>query len=109
MDLRGKTLLFFDGSSLASCAVKRAKELGVKTIVANFYPAEKSPAKLIADEQWTVDFSDMDNMVKLIKENHIDGIFVGWTDSHLPYYTQICEKAGLPCCGTFEQFDILSF
>ena len=21
---------------------------------------------------------------------------------------EICEKAGLPCCGTVEQFDILS-
>lgn len=108
MNLKGKTLMFLDGSSLASCAVERAKAMGIKTIVANYYPPEKSPAKYIADEAWKVDFSDVDNMVKLIKENHVDGIFVGWTDSHLPYYAQICEKAGLPCCGTVEQFDILS-
>ena len=106
--LQGKKLLFFDGSSLAACAVERAKQMGVKTIVANYYPAEKSPAKLLADEVWNVNFSDIDNMVRLIKENHIDGIFVGWTDSHLPFYAEICEKAGLPCCGTLEQFDILS-
>lgn len=108
MNLIGKKLLFFDGSSLAACAVIRAKEMGIKTIVANFYPAEKSPAKLVADEHWTVDFSKVDEMVDLIQKNHIDGIFVGWTDSHLPYYAEICEKAGLPCCGTVEQFDILS-
>lgn len=108
MDIKGKKLLFFDGSSLAGSAVKRAKELGVTTIVANFYDPDKAPAKLIADEQWKVDFSDVDRMVALIKEHHIDGIFVGWTDSHLPYYAEICEKAGLPCCGTVEQFDILS-
>ena len=108
MNIAGKKLMFFDGSSLAASAVKRAKELGVKTIVANFYPPEKSPAKLIADESWNVDFSKTDEMVKLIKENGVDGIFVGWTDSHLPYYAEICEKAGLPCCGTVEQFDILS-
>ena len=83
-------------------------ELGVTTIVANYYPPEKSPAKRIADEQWDVDFSQVDNMVARIKEHHVDGIFVGWTDSHLPYYAEICEKAGLPCCGTVEQFDILS-
>jgi len=47
-------------------------------------------------------------MLKLIEEYHIDGIFVGWTDSHLPFYANICEKAELPCCGTTEQFDILS-
>ncbi len=108
MNLEGKKLLFLDGSSLAACAVLRAKEMGIKTIVANFYPEEKSPAKLIADEQWMVDFSQIDEMVKLIKDNHIDGIFVGWTDSHLPFYAEICEKAGLPCCGTLEQFDIVS-
>ncbi len=108
MNLEGKKLLFLDGSSLAACAVLRAKEMGIKTIVANFYPEEKSPAKLIADEQWMVDFSQIDEMVKLIKDNHIDGIFVGWTDSHLPFYAEICEKAGLPCCGNLEQFDILS-
>ncbi len=108
MNLTGKKLMFFDGSSLAACAVERAKAMGIKTIVANYYPAEKSPAKRIADEAWTVDFSDIDHMVRLIKENHIDGIFVGWTDSHLPFYAEICEKAGLPCCGTLEQFDILS-
>lgn len=108
MNLSGKKLLFLDGSSLAACAVIRAKEMGIKTIVANFYPAEKSPAKLIADEQWMVDFSQIDEMVELIKKNQIDGIFVGWTDSHLPFYAEICEKAGLPCCGTVEQFDVVS-
>ena len=108
MNIQGKKLLFFDGSSLAASAVKRAKELGVKTIVANYYSPEKCPAKLIADESWDVDFSKTDEMVELIKKNSVDGIFVGWTDSHLPYYAEICEKAGLPCCGTVEQFDILS-
>ena len=108
MNIAGKKLMFFDGSSLAASAVKRAKELGVKTIVANFYPPEKSPAKLIADESWDIDFSNVDEMVNLIKKEKIDGIFVGWTDSHLPYYAEICEKAGLPCCGTIQQFDVLS-
>lgn len=108
MNLSGKKLLFLDGSSLAACAIERAKAMGIKTIVANYYPAEKSPAKLISDEVWTVDFSKIDDMVDLIKKNHVDGIFVGWTDSHLPFYAEICEKAGLPCCGTVEQFDILS-
>ena len=108
MNLTGKKLIFLGGSGLDACAVRRAKELGVRTIVANKYEADRSPAKQIADEAWTVDFSDTDKMVELIRENHVDGIFVGWTDSHLQHYVRICEKAGLPCCGTAEQFDILS-
>ena len=100
----GKKLLIMDRTALAACAVKRAKELGVKTIVANFYPENVSPSKQIADEKVDIDISDIDAMVRLVKERNIDGIFVGWTDSHLPFYSAICEKAGLPCCGTAEQF-----
>ena len=107
-NLDGKKLMVMDRTALAACAVKRAKELGVKTIVANFYPTEESPSKQIADETVDIDISKTDEMLALIKERGVDGIFVGWTDSHLPFYADICEKAGLPCCGTKEQFDILS-
>lgn len=108
MNLEGKKLIFLGGSGLDACAIKRAQEMGVTTIVANKFDAERSPAKKTADIAWDVDFSDIDKMVALIKENQVEGIFIGWTDSHLPYYAKICEKAGLPCCGTVEQFDILS-
>lgn len=108
MDLHGKKLLFLGGSGLDSCAIRRAKELGIYTIVANRYTAERAPGKKIADEAWMEDFSDVDRMVQLIRENRVDGIFVGWTDSHLPFYAEICKRAGLPCCGTKEQFGILS-
>jgi len=107
-NLDGKTLLVMDRTALAACAVKRAKELGVKTVVANFYPTEASPSKQVADVAIDIDISKTDAMLELIREHKIDGIFVGWTDSHLPFYADICEKAGLPCCGTKEQFDILS-
>lgn len=108
MNLHGKKLLFLGGSGLDSCAIRRAKELGIYTIVANRYTAECSPGKKIADESWMEDFSNTDRMVELIRQHHVDGIFIGWTDSHLPYYVEICERAGLPCCGTKEQFLVLS-
>lgn len=104
----GKRLLVMDRTALAACAVKRAKELGLYVIVANFYKTEDSPSKQLADEAIDIDISNIDAMLELIKENNIDGIFVGWTDSHLPFYAEICRRAGLPCCGTPEQFDILS-
>ena len=106
--LNGKTLLVMDRTALAACAVIRAREMGIRTVVANFYKTEDSPSKQAADVAIDIDISDIDAMVDLIRKEKIDGIFVGWTDSHLPFYAQICEKAGLPCCGTVEQFDILS-
>lgn len=107
-NLEGKKLLIMDRTALAACAVRRAKEMGIKTIVANFYSYEKSPSKQVADEYVDIDISDIDAMVKLVQDEKVDGIFVGWTDSHLPFYADICEKAGLPCCATKEQFSILS-
>ena len=43
MNLQGKKLIFLGGSGLDACAVKRAKELGVTTIVANKYDSDRSP------------------------------------------------------------------
>lgn len=106
--LRGKTLLVMDRTSLAACAVIRAKEMGIRTVVANFYPTADSPSKQVADVAIEIDISNTQAMLDLIKDYKIDGIFVGWTDSHLPFYADICEKAGLPCCGNKEQFEILS-
>ena len=106
--LEGKKLLVMDNSALGACAVKRAKEMGIKTIVANFYPIDRSASKQVADEAIDIDISHIDEMVDLIHKRGIDGVFIGWTDSHLPFYAEICERAGLPCCGTKEQFEILS-
>ena len=106
--LKGKTLLVMDRTALAACAVLRAKELGIRTVVANFYKYEDSPSKQVADVSIDADISDIERMLQIVKDYDIDGIFVGWTDSHLPFYAQICEKAGLPCCGTLDQFDIMS-
>lgn len=106
--LRGKTLLVMDRTALGACAVRRAKQLGIRTVAANFYKFEESPAKQAADISVDINIADIDMMVDLVKRMKIDGIFVGWTDSHLPFYAKICEKASLPCCGTLEQFGILS-
>ena len=106
--LKGKKLMVMDRTALAACAVRRAKELGLRTIVANFYAVEDSPSKQVADETVDINISDIDAMVALVKERNVDGIFVGWTDSHLPFYEEICRRAGLPCIGTAEQFETLS-
>ena len=106
--LKNKTLLVMDRTSLAACAVIRAKEMGIRTVVANFYKTEDSPSKQVADVALEVDISNTDAMLRIIKDYKVDGIFVGWTDSHLPFYAKICKEAGLPCCGTEDQFDILS-
>lgn len=106
MDLRGKRLLILGGSRISCEIVEHAKKMGIVTAVTDFYPLEKSPAKQIADEAYYEDTSKVDSMVDFIKEKKFDGVITGFTDSVLPYYAEMCKKAGLPSYGSKEQFEI---
>lgn len=105
--LQGKRLLIMGGMRISCEIVRKAREMGIVTFVADYYPVEKSPAKAIADEAIEVSVTDIDAVVNVIKDYSIDGVFVGFNDMLLPFYADICKKAGLPCYGTKEQFEIL--
>ena len=106
MELTGKRLLILGGSRISSEIVRHARALGIVTGVTDWYSLDKSPAKQLADEAYFESTTDIDAMVALIKEKKFDGVITGFTDSVLPYYAEMCEKAGLPSYGTKEQFDI---
>ena len=106
VNLSGKRLLVLGGSRISCQIVRKAQEMGIYVMVTDWYPVEKSPAKQIADKAFTVSTADVDAIVKLIRDEKVDGVITGFTDSVLPYYAQICKKAGLPCYGTEEQFDM---
>ena len=106
MNLKGKRLLILGGSRISCEIIRHARALGVVTAVTDYYPLEKSPAKQMADEIYYEDTSNVDRMVDFIKEKKFDGVFTGFTDSVLPYYAAMCEKAHLPSYGTKEQFEI---
>jgi phosphoribosylamine-glycine ligase len=106
--LAGKRLLILDGTRLAVEIVEHAKALGVHTIVADYYPAEHSPAKLAADEHHLVSITDVQAVVELIKAERIDGVAGGFSDRMLPYYAKICELASMPCYGSEELFRLFT-
>ena len=105
-NLKGKKLLILGGNSLSSDIVLKAKELGVYTIVTDWNTPELSPAKKICDEVWNVSLTDFNTLSKLIKEKSVDGVITGFTDSYLLPYQILCERNGLPCYATKEQFEI---
>ena len=107
VDLRGKRLLILGGMRFSCEIVKTAQSLGIYTLVADYNKIEDSPAKQIADEAVDLSVTDVDAVVSYIKNNDIDGVFVGFNDMLLPYYAEICEKSGLPCYGTKQQFETL--
>ena len=107
-ELRGKRLLVLGGMRISCEIIRKAQSMGLTVAVTDYYPVEKSPGKQIADEIYGVSTTDVDAVVNLIRERNIDGVITGFNDMLLPYYAQICEKAGLPAYGTKEQFEIFT-
>ena len=94
-DLQGKKLLILGGPFLMCDVIKKAKEMGVYTIVTDWYEPDVSVAKKESDEYRMVSSSDIDALVELVKKENIDGVYTQYTDSALPYCQQVCERAGL--------------
>lgn len=106
--LAGKRLLIMHGTHIAAEIVRAAKRMGVTTVVADYNPVEKAPAKQIADEHYDVSLLEVDAVVELVKSKRIDGVAAGFSDLLLPYYAQVCERAGMPSYGTEEQFRLFT-
>ena len=103
---KGKKLLILGGASIHCKVVEAAKALGVYTIVTDYLV--DSPAKLMADEKWMLNIMDIDEIVERCLEEKIDGVLsVGIDPCQLPYQ-KICEKLGVPCFGSEEQFQRLT-
>lgn len=105
-EISGKKLLILGGMKISCEIVRKAKEMGVYVAVTDYNSPEKSPAKQIADEYFMVSTTDVDAVVDLIKREKFDGVITGFVDLLLPYYAEICSKAGLPSLATREQYEI---
>ena len=105
MDIKGKKLLILGANAIICEIVNAAKALGVYTIVTDYNPVEKAPAKLIADEYWNDSIMDYDVLLPKIKEHKVDGILTGFIDIVLLPYQHLCELSGLPCYATKEVFE----
>ncbi len=105
-ELKGKKLLILAGGANLVTLVQRAKQLGVYVIVTDYYDVQTSPAKKYADEHWEVSWSDIDTLERLCRENNIDGITTGYSESPVDCCITLCERLGLPCYCTKEQLDL---
>ncbi len=105
-NLRGKKLLVMGGGSQHCKVVEAAKELGVITYVVD--NVENSPAKYMGDYSYLINVTETERLAELVESEHIDGIVSGWFDFVQPHYQRLCERTGLPCYGTREQFEILT-
>lgn len=104
--LNDKKLLVLGGMKISCEIVRKAKEMGAYVAVTDYNSQEKSPAKQIADEFFMDSTTDVNAIVNLIKKEKFDGVLTGFVDLLLPYYAEICKKAGLPSLATKEQYEV---
>lgn len=101
-----KKLLILGGTQISLQILKAAKSMGILVYVADYY--EDSPCKKLADKSFLVSATDVDSISKLIEDEKIDGVLMGYADVLLNSYVDICEKSGLPCYGNKRAIKITS-
>lgn len=94
-------ILLLGGNHLMMSLVEECQAIGLEVYVTD--NVKDAPAKEICDHAFNISIRDIDAIVDLIQKKHINGVLCGFTDSVLPYYQQICERAGLPCYITSDQ------
>lgn len=101
----GKTLLVLGSNVGAVDIVNYARENGAYTMAADYYPAERSAAKRAADEAVDISTADVDALVKLVEERHVDGVLAGISEFNLLKAMEISERVGLPFYFNAEMWD----
>lgn len=106
-DVIGKKLLVIGGDPAIANIVEQAKQMGVYTIVTDSgTDLNKLPAKVIADEAWNDDYSDLENLAAKCREAGINGVFSGYSEGKVWYAAKLSELLGTPFYVTPEQVDL---
>lgn len=98
----GKKLLEL-GTTMGSVQmVQYAKDNGAYVIVADKDKPERSAAKRIADKIYMCDLKDVEGLIKIAREENIDGVVTGASEAILQSCRKIAEELGLPIYFTEE-------
>lgn len=105
----GKRLLILGSNAGSINIIKYAKLHGCHTIVTDYLSKEKSPAKMLSDEALLISTADIDKLVKIVKEKHIDAVLAGVSEFNLVNAMIISEKAGLRFYCSKSQWDNIAY
>lgn len=101
----GKTVLVLGSNVSADDIVAYAKENGAHTIVADYYPPERSIAKRVADEDVLISTADVDALEQLARSKGVDAVFSGISEFNLLRAMELSERLELPFYCTREQWN----
>lgn len=75
--------------------IKRAKSMGIYTIVTDYREPAFSKAKMWADEYWMIDTSDLDELEKKCREAGVNGVISAASDFNCGQAIKLCERMGI--------------
>lgn len=80
----------------AEDAIRYAKAKGIYTILTDYRPVDKVPAKQLADEAWMIDVADLDALEKRCREEKVTAAFAGNQGFCIDQCKILCARLGLP-------------
>ena len=106
LDLQNKILLVIGGGAYYK-HLQEYKELkGFKVIAVGKY--EDDRAKGLVDVFHKVDRTDVEAIANVVREEGVDGLFVGSSEEYAQIAIDVCSRTGARFYATQEQWDIIS-
>ncbi len=105
MHTEGKKLLILGGTYASLNLVRLAKSMGVYTVVVDDADVSVRAAKQEADAHFKISTTDIDGLMKLVMDEHIDGVFCGPSEFNIRNMIRLCEASGLPCYTTMDMWN----
>jgi len=100
-----KKLLLLGGLRYLIPVIESAHELGYYVITCDYLP--NNIAHKYSDKYFNVNITDKEAVLKLAKEQKVDGIMSFAVDPGVTTAAFVCEKLNLPSCGPYESVRIL--
>lgn len=101
-----KKILLLGGSSQQIIAIECAKKQGYYTVLCDYL--EDNPGQNYADKFYCVSTTDKETILKVAKEEKIDGIVAYASDPAAPTAAYVAEKLGLPT-NPYKSVEILAY
>ncbi len=89
-----KTIMLLGGSAQQVIAIETAKRLGYRTVVCDYLP--DNPGQHHADTFYLESTTDKETMLRIAREEEIDGILAYASDPAAPTAAYVAQELGLP-------------
>lgn len=99
-----KKILMLGGSAQQVVAIEIAKQLGYYTVLCDYLP--DNPGQYVADKFYLASTTDKEQMLKIAKEEQVDGVVAYASDPAAPSAAYVAEAMGLPT-NPYESVEIL--